>query len=983
MTTTYTWIDSGTGLWSDAANWSQGSVPNAPNIAVTIDQGAAVVDPFASYSVGTLDIGASGAVDISAGASLLVETKLYDAGLISLIGAYGPAALWLGAGQTVTFGGGGVIDLGAKADGSILGAATLVDVDVTIEGSGYLDVGATIDNRAKATIDADVAGEQLTVAVSALGMTNEGLMEASGGGVLALVDAGGGAIVQSGGGTISAAAGSTVELVGGQTLIGGALNDSAGGVIETALGQTATLGNVRITVGSVFTGSDGSTTYLFGAITGYGTLALDSTGDKTEFQVATGQTAELAGKATLELEGTTGNDAIGGGGALVNVDDRIIGAGDIGDGALSIDNQAGGAIISSIAGESMKLTLDSAGLTNEGLIEARTDAGMDISGASGGSLVQSASGTLAAWAGSTVEVDAALSGGIVSVGYGADVEFADAVSAAGVSFTGTGGAIRVDDPSAFASPILGAQHGIDIIVSGVDTTAATASIVGQNLIVQDAGATVASFELVGDVSDLACVVDDGAVADIAILPVPATVAQYERYQTQYDTLAGGFGIDDNLANIVAALTKLDHDRHITSLTAVSGQATLSGASIAAPSVTISGAGTALTIAGPFSYGGALDLGAGAAISVDATDQATFSGTTTLAGALEGAGAVVFAGGTSTFDFGATANVAAMTESGAGTVLTIDESLSYGGALDLGAGAAISVDATDQATFSGTTTLAGALEGAGAVVFGGGTSTFQTGATANVAAMTESGAGTSLIFDEIFSYGGSFSQGQGSTLLATSLTLSGAATLEGQTDGEYLTIAGQTEIASGASIQVQNWGVFGVGASATLDENLTYSGALTLGAGAEIAVDAGDALTRGGTTDIYGALGGAGEVDFAGAAYFFAGATASVATLAETGAYALLSVDDNLAFAGTLSQGAGSILGIASGDQLTLTGSSTPAGTVAGPGTLVIEGAESVAGSATISIANWKVSGKYFFASKIFSNLLGLVQSFLPLETNCT
>ncbi|MGO9741269.1 MAG: hypothetical protein ACLPN5_07110, partial [Roseiarcus sp.] len=45
-----------------------------------------------------------------------------------------------------------------------------------------------------------------------------------------------------------------------------------------------------------------------------------------------------------------------------------------------------------------------------------------------------------------------------------------------------------------------------------------------------------------------------------------------------------------------------------------------------------------------------------------------------------------------------------------------------------------------------------------------------------------------------------------------------------------------------------------------------------------------------------------------------------------------------------------------GDQLTLTGSSTLAGTVSGPGTLVTEGAETVAGSATISIANWKVSG---------------------------
>jgi hypothetical protein len=99
----------------------------------------------------------------------------------------------------------------------------------------------------------------------------------------------------------------------------------------------------------------------------------------------------------------------------------------------------------------------------------------------------------------------------------------------------------------------------------------------------------------------------------------------------------------------------------------------------------------------------------------------------------------------------------------------------------------------------------------------------------------SGATTALTLAEILAYGGTFSEGAGSTVSIASgdtLTLTGATSLAGNVSGAgALALAGgATTIASGAALSVANVSVSGSGTSVTVGAALTYAGAFAAGAG---------------------------------------------------------------------------------------------------------------------------------------------------------
>ena len=64
---------------------------------------------------------------------------------------------------------------------------------------------------------------------------------------------------------------------------------------------------------------------------------------------------------------------------------------------------------------------------------------------------------------------------------------------------------------------------------------------------------------------------------------------------------------------------------------------------------------------------------------------SLTGTASLSGATSGAGTLALAGGSATIDSGATISVSQWSISGAGTDVTLDESLSYAGSFSEGAG----------------------------------------------------------------------------------------------------------------------------------------------------------------------------------------------------------------------------------------------------------------------------------------------------------
>ena len=439
----------------------------------------------------------------------------------------------------------------------------------------------------------------------------------------------------------------------------------------------------------------------------------------------------------------------------------------------------------------------------------------------------------------------------------------------------------------------------------------------------------------------------------------------------------------------------------------------SGATITTASLTISGAGTSVSVNEALSYGGTFTEGAGSTVTIAGGDALNLSGNSTIAGSIGGGGALAFSGGSDALNSGATITTANLSESGAGTLLTLAENLSYGDAFTEGAGSTLSISSGDTLTLTGTSNIGGAVSGAGTLALTGGTATIESGTNFSVADWSISGAGTTVTLDEAVTYAGFFSEGAGATLTGgpgTPLTLTGSANFtggtlngaheintEGATAVSGLTIGGtaiwynyKTVTQSGGNVTVGD----GTGATAVLSNTATGTYDITdnsgIGRGTSTTshiANAGQFEKTGGTgtsaitasfTDTGAVTVASGTLSFAGPSNSFAGAITgagtfllaggattilsganrSVANWSISGAGTTVTLAENLDYEGNFTEGAGSTLSISSGDTLTLTGTSNIGGTVSGAGTLTLAGG----GSATIesganpSVADWSISG---------------------------
>ena len=118
----------------------------------------------------------------------------------------------------------------------------------------------------------------------------------------------------------------------------------------------------------------------------------------------------------------------------------------------------------------------------------------------------------------------------------------------------------------------------------------------------------------------------------------ASIANFDAYQAELDTVPGGFVIADSLPAIVADLSALDADTYVVALTGTSGVATLTNSTlIDAPSLSLTGSGTELTLAEVLGYAGSFSEGAGSTLSISTGDMLTLTGATILAGTTSGSG----------------------------------------------------------------------------------------------------------------------------------------------------------------------------------------------------------------------------------------------------------------------------------------------------------------------------------------------------------
>lgn len=359
-----------------------------------------------AVSVCTLDSTVSaltnaGRLESTNGVDIVLRGNLANTGEVALIAGGTATELELHD-AALELSGGGSILMGNNVNNRITGVngGSLVNVDNTIRGSGQIGVNTmTLSNDGLIVADQSIA---LTID-PLVTMTNTGTLRAELGGTLRLVSG----AFENATGVIEALAGSVVEINAG-AINGGILQTSGDGVIRSVASGELN-GNVNpIMLDGEFAVVNNANVALRGTIENSGLITLNSTGLSTDLRPTDG-VVTLTGGGSLNLSSNVNNRILGAtGGLLVNMDNSIRGAGQIGANTLDITN--GGLIV---ADQTANLTIDPAvaALVNTGTLRAEAGATLRLTNGS----FENAGGLIEALAGSTVELNnAAISGGELS-----------------------------------------------------------------------------------------------------------------------------------------------------------------------------------------------------------------------------------------------------------------------------------------------------------------------------------------------------------------------------------------------------------------------------------------------------------------------------------------------------------------------------------------------------------------------------------------
>ena len=240
---------------------------------------------------------------------------------------------------------------------------------------------------------------------------------------------------------------------------------------------------------------DGAMLPLGGTIDNTGTIAIDSTGDESDLEILV-RGATLQGGGQVVLSDNSQNIVFGGdpSAILTNVDNTISGAGQLGNGQLTLDNEG---IIDATGTNALVIDTGANTVTNSGTLEATGAGGLDIKSALANT------GTLWANGGNVAVEGAETGGGSAEISGSGILEFG-AASDAAVTFDATAaGTLKLDQSANFSGTVAGLGQGnsLDLadIAFGAGTTVAytaNAAGTGGTLAVSD-GAHTANLALLG------------------------------------------------------------------------------------------------------------------------------------------------------------------------------------------------------------------------------------------------------------------------------------------------------------------------------------------------------------------------------------------------------------------------------------------------------------------------------------------------------
>ncbi len=312
-------------------------------------------------------------------------------------------------GGDVTLTGGGALTF-SGVNAQLTGGFQLTNLNNQIQGFGNLGANLTsFLNQAGGVINANVNAQSLLVDPGAGGFVNQGLLEATNGGLLTLTGNGGGGFNDAGGTIRADGTGSQVVLVNGAVISGGTLSGTNGGQIIA--GDTAFLSNVTLsgTPGTAnFVIANNADAHVSGTITNTGLMLVVSTGNLSRLILDANTTLNGGGTIILAPLSGTGNlnAQITGGSILTNVDNTIEGSGNLGANAIGIINGAGGIVNAMAFGTGFILSVDpgAAGFVNQGLLEATSSGVLQLTGNGGGGFNNAGGTILANGAGSEVQL---------------------------------------------------------------------------------------------------------------------------------------------------------------------------------------------------------------------------------------------------------------------------------------------------------------------------------------------------------------------------------------------------------------------------------------------------------------------------------------------------------------------------------------------------------------------------------------------------
>jgi len=295
--------------------------------------------------------------------------------------------------------GNGIVSLSTGGNGTAViqtagGAQTLTNVNNTLQGFGTIGFnGLVVVNQAGGVINANTAGN-VALLLNPANLTNQGLLESTGGGTLNLQNT----FYNAGGKILATGTNSTVQFISG-TVQGGTLSTASSGILTTPGGDTFTLDGTTLgtlNIAGTFVVANNGNTELLGTINNTGAIQVNAGGNLTYLTIAAPVSLTGAGTVTLTKNGngTAIIQTVGGDQTLTNVNNTILGTGTIGYNGLVLVNQ--GTINANLPAQGI-LELNPNGLTNEGLLEATAGATLQLNGTTfnntGGNILASGTGS--------------------------------------------------------------------------------------------------------------------------------------------------------------------------------------------------------------------------------------------------------------------------------------------------------------------------------------------------------------------------------------------------------------------------------------------------------------------------------------------------------------------------------------------------------------------------------------------------------------